>query len=559
MKKYLKVNLIIISLIGLILFLAKLLITNVVEKKISNLINNSNSIEYFTNVESVDFKLLDKSITFNNIFIGPRLDINSDSVKQNFKNDSLEKITIASIKISDLHYLDYLSKRNVKIGQVEINNVFIRESNRKKQKSTPKSKTINLDSIYIEKINAFEVDRFDFNNIEYVVVDSITNEQVFHHEPISFNLDGFQLEKVNDKDHVFKFESINKVFKVNEIVLDVSENYKLSIDEISLDTESSDIKIKKLNLKPIGGQHAISRKDKFNNTVFDFEIDQINLYHIDFSKLFKKQGLFIDSIQITNGVFDFYKDNRKPFNKSLHKKLPHQLLKELKMPLNIDLISIEGSTMLVNNYFPHSEAEMNLSIDSIKGLITNMSNLSKNAKTPIKIKMYAKLMKKGDLRSNFTFPMNDQHYNFYFDGTLASTRFIYYDDIIYPALGLKILNGNLDRLSFKAKANNYSSSGTMRMLYHNLEATVYKKESNEKSKFLSWAVSTVLHNSNPVKNKKVRVATMYRKHDIYIGFGGYLWKTLQSGIVNTLSPAGNKTSKKADKIIEKKKRKKEKR
>ena len=559
MKKYLKVSLKIIFLIGLILFLAKLLITNVVEKKISNLINNSNSIEYFANVESVDFKLLDKSITFNNIFIGPRLDISSDSVKQIIKNDSLEKITISSIKISDLHYLDYLSKKNVKIGQVEINDVFIRESNRKKQKDTPKGKTINLDSIYIEKINAFEIDQFDFNNIEYVVIDSITNEQVFHHEPISFNLDGFQLEKVKGKDHVFKLESINKIFKVNEIVLDVSENYKLSIDEISLDTESSDIEIKKLNFKPIGGKHAVARKDKFNNTVFDFEIDQINLYHIDFSKLIKKQGLFIDSIQITNGVFDFYKDNRKPFNKSLHKKLPHQLLKELKMPLNIDLISVEGSTMLVNNHFPHSEVEMNLSIDQIKGVITNISNLSKNEKIPIKIKMDAKLMKKGDLRANLTFPMNDQYNNFYFDGSLAPTRFIYYDDIIYPALGLKILNGNLDHLSYKAKANNYSSSGTMKMLYHNLEATVYKKKSNEKSKFLSWAISTVLHNSNPVKNKKVRVATMYRKHDKYRGFGGYLWKTLQSGIVNTLSPAGNKTSKKADRIIEKKKRKKEKR
>ncbi len=559
MKKYLKVSLKIIFLIGLILFLAKLLITNVVEKKISNLINNSNSIEYFANVESVDFKLLDKSITFNNIFIGPRLDISSDSVKQIIKNDSLEKITITSIKISDLHYLDYLSKKNVKIGQVEINDVFIRESNRKKQKDTPKGKTINLDSIYIEKINAFEIDQFDFNNIEYVVIDSITNEQVFHHEPISFNLDGFQLEKVKGKDHVFKLESINKIFKVNEIVLDVSENYKLSIDEISLDTESSDIEIKKLNFKPIGGKHAVARKDKFNNTVFDFEIDQINLYHIDFSKLIKKQGLFIDSIQITNGVFDFYKDNRKPFNKSLHKKLPHQLLKELKMPLNIDFISVEGSTMLVNNHFPHSEVEMNLSIDQIKGVITNISNLSKNEKIPIKIKMDAKLMKKGDLRANLTFPMNDQYNNFYFDGSLAPTRFIYYDDIIYPALGLKILNGNLDHLSYKAKANNYSSSGTMKMLYHNLEATVYKKKSDEKNKFLSWAISTVLHNSNPVKNKKVRVATMYRKHDKYRGFGGYLWKTLQSGIVNTLSPAGNKTSKKADRIIEKKKRKKEKR
>ena len=98
----------------------------------------------------------------------------------------------------------------------------------------------------------------------------------------------------------------------------------------------------------------------------------------------------------------------------------------------------------------------------------------------------------------------------------------------------------------------------MKMLYHDLDATVYKKNSHEKNKFLSWAVKTVLHNSNPIKRKDVRVASMYHKHENFRGFGGYLWKILQSGIVNTLSPIGNKTSKKADKIIEKKKRKKEK-
>ncbi len=549
-----KYKIFIILIISIVLFfIGTRSFTNYIEGKITNAINQSNSNLYITNVEKVDFKLFGRSLIFKDIFYGPYSNISPDSIQQIIINDSVQKVTIASVKINNIHYLDYILDRFIRIGQIEVNDVFIERTN-EKNKDTTQVKPIKLDSIYIDKLNGFEIERFDFNNIQYTVVDSISHEIIFDHKPTSFNLDGFQLKKVHGQ--LFKVELNDKIFEIYDIELDVAqENYKLSIGEISLNTKTSDIQIKDLKFEPEEDRVVLAEKFKYNDAIKNFNIDLIHLYQINLTKLLKNQGIFIDSILVSKGVFDFYKDKRKPFNEKLVKKLPHELLKEMIIPISIDHISFDDCQIKAENRFPHKDLLMKLSMNSVYGQIKNISNLKDQAKIPLKIHMDAKLMNKGHLIVDVKFPMDDPHYNFYFGGSLGKSKFRYYDDIIYPALGLKVLKGELDHLSFSGKGNNYSANGTMRMLYHDLDATVYKKDSNEKSQFLSWAIKTVLHNSNPVKRKDVRVATMYHKHEKHIGFVGYLWKTLQSGIVNTLAPTGNKTSKKANKIIEKRKRK----
>ncbi|MCK5637362.1 MAG: hypothetical protein KAH67_01545 [Flavobacteriaceae bacterium] len=548
---------IIILSIFIIFFLLKILLSNFVENKVTDALNNSKSDKYITSVEDVNFKLFDRSITFDNIFISPKPTFLSDSLSQNINNDTLEKITISSIKINDIRFFDYLFRNDINIGELEINDLIIQKSNRKKVDTVSK-KPINLDSIHIDKINGLKIDKFNLNNIQFSIVDSITNKSVFYHKPVNLDLDGFQLKKV--KDQQFKLMPINKNFKINNIEIGLTKKeYSLFIEEIDLNTETSSIQIINLKYKTLNGKYALAKKDIYNNVVPEFSIEKIELVKIDFTKLIQNEGLFIDNILISKAVIDLYKDRRKPYDKRLYKELPHLALKKMEYPLYIKQININNSLLLLEESFPNKNMNLKLSINEINATINNISTIDKFKENPIKAKLESKLMNKAKLVANFTFPMNTDQSTFYFDGNLGSTKFTYFDEVIYPVLGLKILEGNLDNLSFQAKANKYSSSGTMKMLYHDLNATVYKHDNpNEKSKVLSWAVKTVLHNSNPTKKKKARIAILSHKYEPEKGIGNYLWKILQSGIVNTLSPAGNKTSKKADELIYKKEHKKKK-
>ena len=550
-KKY-RIGIIVISIIALLFFI-NIFLSNYIENKINDLLNNSKSDKYITSVEDINFKLFDRSIKFKNIFISPKTTFLTDSLSQNRNNDALEKITISSVKINDIHFFNYLFRKNVNIGEIEINDLIIQKTNRKKT-DTVDRKPINLDSIHIDKINSLKIDKFDLNNIQYTIVDSITNTDVFHHKPISLDLDGFQLKKVNEQ--LFKLMPINEQIKIFDIEFEIpKKEHKLLIGEVTLNTKTSGIRINNLTYKTINGKYALAKKDIYNNVVPEISIENIELFNIDFDKIIQNKGVFIDSVLISNALIDLYKDRRKPFDKRLNKKLPHIALKKMELPLYIQKINIEKSLLILKENFPNKNVKMELTINEIDAQIYNISSIKEYKENPLKINLHSKLMNQAILRAVFTIPMNNNN-TFYFSGSLGSSKFSYYDNVIYPVLGLKIMEGDLDKLTFKAQADEYSSNGTMTMLYHNLNATVFKSKSKEKSKVLSWAVKTVLHDSNPGNNKKTRVAVLSHNYEPHKGFGNYLWKTLQSGIVNTLSPAGNKTSKKADKLIYKKEHKK---
>lgn len=101
-KKY-RVGIIVISIITLLFFIT-IFISNYIENKINDLINNSKSDKYVASVEVVDFKLFDRSIKFENIFISPKTTFLTDSLSQNRNDGALEKITISSVKINNIHF-----------------------------------------------------------------------------------------------------------------------------------------------------------------------------------------------------------------------------------------------------------------------------------------------------------------------------------------------------------------------------------------------------------------------------------------------------------------------
>jgi len=147
------------------------------------------------------------------------------------------------------------------------------------------------------------------------------------------------------------------------------------------------------------------------------------------------------------------------------------------------------------------------------------------------------------MKIDIIMPLKNGQDMFYFNGSLSPTKFKYFDSVIVPAIGIKILQGDLDHLSFSASANSTSSNGKMTLLYHDLEAEVFKSKSNEENKFLSWTVNHVVHTSNPNKKGHKREAIMHTERVIYKGYINYLWKTIQSGITNTIAPMGKTTDK----------------
>lgn len=559
-NKYLKKIIIFIIIFLAIIFTANIFISNLVENKLTELLLKNNSEYYTTTLEKVKFNLLERSISVNGLVMKPT-DLSISELKRNDSiSKELQKISLSSVKLNGIHFYKTIINKEIEVNELELNDLIVQKlKNPNSKKIKFEKKSFNLDSIYIDKINGFQINKIDINNISYQIVDIISNDTIFQHKPLSINLDGFKLN--NYYDHYFKIEPIKDQFEINDVRIHLTKKqYTLDIKAIHLDFDKEIISIKNIRYKPTMDLVALSKTYKYNDAALDFDIENIKIFNYDLHKTVKNEGLFIDSILVSGMKLDIFKDKSKPWNPNKIKTLPNVALKHMDLPLYINKIKIENSLLKLEENFGNKDLLLKLALYDINAQITNITSIKEFREQPMKIVFRTHLMNRAPLKANFIFPLKDNQTTFYFNGSLGATKFKYFDEAIFPVLGLKILKGDLQSLVFSANADNISSNGKMTMLYDDLEAKIFKSKSNEKNKFLSWSVNKIIHNSNPGKKKKskIRIAEMHYNRINIEGFGSYLWKTLQSGITNTIAPGGKTIGKiqtKKDKKARNKKRK----
>jgi hypothetical protein len=431
--------------------------------------------------------------------------------------------------------------KNIEIEKLKINDLLVKQFKNTKIKSPPK-KDFNIDSIYIKNINGFKINKISVNNLTFQITDVSTDKISFQNKPVSFNLTGFKLEEYGDD--YFRLRPVNNEFEIDKINIDFpNKKYNFSIDAVSVDFEKDIIHVKNLTYRPLIKREALANEYKFNTEIFNLKVGDVKLFNFDFGKMIANKGLFIDSISLSNFDLKIYKDKRKPFDFEKRPTLPHIALVEMKTPLLIQKINISNSNILFEERLEKREMLMTINLDHVNAKISNITSIKKYRGNPLKVHLTSKLMNSSDMRIDITMPLVNTQNKFYFNGSLGPTKFEYFDSVIVPAIGIKIFNGELDHLTFSASADNISSNGKMTMLYHDLEADVLKSNSTEENKFLSWTVNHVVHESNPNKKGHKREAVMHTERTIYKGIVNYLWKTIQTGITNTIAPMGKTTEK----------------
>ena len=81
------------------------------------------------------------------------------------------------------------------------------------------------------------------------------------------------------------------------------------------------------------------------------------------------------------------------------------------------------------------------------------------------------------------------------------------------------------------------------MYYTDLEIEVENKKNKEK-KALNWLANTVVKSSNPNKKGVLIIGSMEYEREYYKGMPNFIWKSIQSGIVNSFNPAGKRKKRK---------------
>lgn len=536
-------------ILGLVLFvlLASVIVSRIISSKVTELLKEQHIENLHLSIESTKFSLFDRSLVFSEIHLGP-----TDSSMIKLKNNelgkqSLQKLSISRLKLRGIQLSPLLLNKKLRINKIIIDDPLYQQiSNGKKQASNTKKESIEFDSIHLEKLEGFQLDLVKITNLKVQLIDINTNKITFENKPLNFEVTGFKLEELSE--NYFKLLPVSESFEMTRIKVDFPNiKYSFSIDALKYHFGEDHLQINNLKYKPLVNKLTLANSYVYNTEVYDISIKDLKIYNFDLEKAFEKKGLFMDSIKMSKMSVEIFKDKRKPFDLNKRPKFPHQLLKEMKMPLLIHKVSLDKSELVYEEKLENRDILMKATMKDLNINIFNVSSIKKYREVPMKIDLSSKFMGKADLHVDMLLPLTNNQDTFYFSGYLGPSSMTFYDSAIIPALGLKVLNGRIESLSFQATADNYNSHGTMKLKYYDLEAEVFKPKKTEKNGFLSWSVNNLIHKSNPGNNGELREATMNFDRVLYKGFGNILWKTVQSGIVNTIAPFGMTTEKEAKK------------
>lgn len=543
-KSWKKVRYITIGTIAFIL-LTNLILSMVIRQQLVRFLVKNDSKYYEATVSDTDFRLLLRSITLTDVFINPKKETIDSLKNTSASKKSFENITATSIRLNGINFFSILFQKRIVVNDIVFDDLIIHKfENSKILEKKELRKRNNIDSIYLEKLNGVLIKNVTFNNFQYESYDFAKKDTIFKSKPISFTSSGIKITPIGNR--YFKLSPAKEQFEIKNIHLDlVNTQYDFTLDKITVNFKEKHIRFTDVGFKPKAGKFELAETFKFKKPVYDASVRDLTLYNFQLSKLIKGEGLFIDSLLLSKLDLKIFSDKNKPFDLNKRPGLPHTGLKKMKFPLLVQKVIIENSDVLIETKLKDSELLMKIPISNINAEISNITSVKSYRNNPLKVKVDAKLMKRSSAHLDASFILKDNQNMFYFDGTLGPSEMKIFDSAIYPVLGLKVLKGDLDHLSFSASANEIKSNGKMTLLYHDLEATVYKSHVvNEENKFLSWTVNSIIKKANPKKNKTPREVNLHVERTIYKGLGNYFWKTLQGGIIHTVAGGKQTTASK---------------
>lgn len=545
-KKY-KIAIGIILTLALLVFIASIVVSKIISKKVTELLEEQNIENLHLSIERTKFSFFDRSLVFSEIHLGP-----TDSAMVKLKNNqhtsqSLHKLSISRLKLRGIQLSPLVFNKELKINKLIIDDPLYQQiSTEKQSRKQEENEHRELDSVHMKRLEGFQLDLIKITNLKIQKIDIHSNKITFENKPFNFEVTGFKLDELSED--YFKLSPVSELFEMTRIKVDFPNiKYSFSIDKLNYHFGDDHLQISNLKYKPMVNKLTLANSYIYNTDIIDVEIADLKVYDFDLEKAFENKGYYMDSVIITHLSAEIYKDKRKPFDLNKRPKFPHQLLKEMKTPLLIEKVSLRESNLIYEEKLEHADILMKVSLEDLKINLFNVTSLKSKRDIPMKIDLSSKFMGKANLQVDMILPLKTNEDTFYFSGFLGPSKMTYYDSAIIPAIGLKVLNGDIQSLSFHAQANSYNSHGKMIFKYNNLEGEVFKLKKAEKNNFLSWSVNNLVHKSNPGKNGELREATMNFDRVLYKGFGNIFWKTVQSGIVNTIAPFGMTTEKEANK------------
>lgn len=538
-----------ISSILLIFFLlVNFILGWILENRIDHYLLTKANRKYQFSIHKASVNVLTGTLILKDVLVVPDSTYLEAYRQGKLKAGLLFSVEVPDFRLKDFKWIQMLKTKELIVDEIIVENPRVRIYTNSRQKDKEHLNTdegfaqTSIDSIYIKNINAIRVGGIYFSQCAFSMYDLAEQKVTLENNQFNFSIQGIHFEELAGEADFFRLNLDRLSFEVTEELFDLPGGwYQLGFKSLRFSQTSQAVVVDDLYYKPrFDDLFKMAAKRPFRDAIFKILVDSLRFDVPDIRGIITQGSFAFNHIDVEGMQVAVFMDKHQPLDESRRPKMLQQFLRSMNLPIYVKQIDIKNSVFEYKERPLRSAELLHINFEDVDAVINNITSIGDSLKRmgPMTIKLESSFMGKAPLKLEFILPLNSRVDTFFYNGSLGAAKMDLFNPAIMPALGVKFKGGSLKKLTFKGSGNRNKSAGEMTMLYDDLDAVVIDKDRKDGDKILIWVTNKLVRNANPGKNGVVRTVPMEFDRIPYKGFVNLLWKTLQSGIVNTVSPVG---------------------
>jgi len=516
MKIFLRISIVVVSVVLLIKILTVIFVEPWVGKKIQAALDE-NSKDYTVKIAKARI-----------LFYLPAIELKSIVIQSKQQTGVYKDVSgrIATIRIVGINFARALFKDDIYIRKIIISNSSIWGTIPFSQKENPPiiaNSNIHVRNILIDKIDLdikSSLSAKSFSLKEGVL--NVIDLKISKHDTIS-------------QQCIKKFDcDINDFISVSSDSL-----YTYSALKIVYFASLNNLFIDSLSIHPNYKDYDFTSRHEYQTDRIEAAICNIYVRGFNAGEYTNSGSMVCSSLKIGKIDMTVFRDMRKPFLHVVKPTFPGMIY-DYKGIIRIDSIGIQDGNITYIEHAKKANEPGKVRFNEIHAIAYKITNdtIYKHKQANLEIYADALLMGVSKLSVGLKARLLDIDNTISLTGYLSAMDANDLNPILEKNAFLYVTDGKIDGLKFDFTANNIQSAGKMSLLYHGLNIAIKNKQTNDttaiKERVFSLIANIKVIDSNPYKNEKVREGIIEYKRDPERSLFNYYFKSILSGAKSSI-------------------------
>ena len=355
-------------------------------------------------------------------------------------------------------------------------------------------------------------------------------------EKITFDLSNF---RIDNKPSAGFLHSTDFSFKIqNTKRQDTKKFYQFVIGSSEYSSINNRFTVRDIRLIPNFNKEKFNQQNGYQSDYFKGKLDSIVISQPNIQRWFKKGELAGKYMSINGLDIDIYRDKRIQFDEKRRPEMLQDMIKNLPYPIQIDSLRLIDASIRYTEQPVLGDKVGKIGFSNLQVVLKPFTNMiASGSKIPdFKLDGTATIMDSCQMKVSMNFLMNHPDNAFTASGSLSQFNMRILNPVLEPLSLVSIRSGHVDQFSFNLTADNTHATGHLLFGYNDLRISVLElKDGNTKEvKFASFIANSLLLRSKNPRGKELLPDEISFQRDQKRSVLNYCWKSIFSGIRNTL-------------------------